>query len=109
MDGLSLDPFRQKLTNIPLSFNPAFQKGLFLVALQQVIEVNSLLNMAFHMLQTIYSIYQQLIVWCKYILEWKKIKMSKVLDNFKSAHILNAVVLEEAECLVVDHFLSKQQ
>ena len=35
--------------------------------------------------------------------------MIKVSDNFKTAHIFDALVLEEAEQLVVDHCLSKMK
>ena len=60
--------------------------------------------MAFHMLQCIFTIYAQLI-WCKDVIQWKRIKMNQVSDTFKSANIFHSIILQEAERVAIDHFL----
>ena len=73
VDGLLLDRFRhlvKKVTKLPLSFGPAFKQGLiFQNALKRVVEVNVPLHMAFHMLQTIFAIFQTSLSWRKEVLQ----------------------------------------
>ena len=61
-----------KLTNLPLSFCPAFKQGLiFQKSLDRVVEVNEPLHMSFNMSQSIYKIYNgQLKFWLGNILKW---------------------------------------
>ena len=61
MDGLSFDRHRNcldKFTSLTLSFTKGFEQALvFQKALSRVIEINGPLNMDFHMLQTVYTVF----------------------------------------------------
>ena len=64
MDGLSLDrhrSFQRKLTNLPFSFDKAFRQCLiFQKAFSKVVEISGPLHIAFHMLQSIYIVYKDM-------------------------------------------------
>ena len=82
VDELSLDCFChlvKTLTNLPLSFGPAFQQGLiFQKAMEQIVEVNGTLHMVFHILQTIYTVYKPFMLWCIDVIKWERIKISQI-------------------------------
>ena len=76
INGLSLDGrrhFQKKLSsNVKLSFTKAFRQSIiFQKALSCVKEVNGPLHMAFHMLQTIYTVFGTMLKWGQIIVDWK--------------------------------------
>ena len=62
--------------------------------------------MAFHMMQTIFTIFNKLLLWCKDVVQWKRLNMAHVLEFFKLANLFQQLVLQEAEQLAIDQFLS---
>ena len=108
VDGLSLDRFRhliKKLTNLPLSFCPAFKQGLiFQKPLDRVVEVNVLFHMAFNMLQCVYNIYRTFMTWYTQVLKWKRIKMSAISDYLNNANYFHKLLFQEFERLTIDRF-----
>ena len=99
LDGLSLDrhrSFNKKLLKMPLSFTNAFQQSqVFHKALSRVVEISGPLHMAFHILQSIYIIYKDLLQWAQTSIEWKKLKPTKVSDNFRLSESLCLMLYEE--------------
>jgi hypothetical protein len=106
MDGLSLDrhrSFKKKLMKIPQSYSDNFRQSIeFEKALSCVIETSGPLHIAFHILQTIYTIFDLLLECAITVVGWKKIKVTKVSDCFQSAKGLAFLLLEELERYLVD-------
>ena len=112
VDGLFLDRFShllKKLTNLPISFGPAFEQGLIFQQSLRIVEINGPLHMTFHMLQCILYIYNFLLKWSKDTLQWKRIKMNHVSDTFESANIFQLIVLGKAARLTIGHLLSSNK
>ena len=109
IDGLSLDRhrhFQKKLANVKLSFTNAFKQSLiFQKALTRVTEINGPLHMAFHMLQTVYTVYGTMLKWGQTIVDWKRLTASKVCDSFDLCRQLLFLMLEEMDRLAWDMFL----
>jgi hypothetical protein len=98
LDGLSLDrhrSFTQKLINLPIRFTAAYEQSrIFQKALNQVIEVSGPLHMKFHMLQSIFTLYENLIETSQQCLQWKKVK-KKVSDSYRLCESLALLCYEE--------------
>ena len=77
VDGLLLDRqrgFRNKLGKVKKSFSKNFcQARISKQAFTRVIELNGPLHMAFHMLQSVYIVFKDVVVWGQAILNWKRI------------------------------------
>ena len=67
MDGLSLDrhrSFQRKLTNLPFLFDKAFRQCIiFQRGFSRVVEISGPLHIAFHMLQSIFIVYKDMMNW----------------------------------------------
>ena len=113
IDGLSLDRhrhFQKKLSNVKLSFTNAFKQSvIFQKALTRVTEIYGPLHMAFHMLQTIYTLYGTMLKWGQTIVDWKRITASKVCDSFDLCRQLMFLMLEELDRLAWDMFLFEKK
>ena len=111
MDGLSLDrhrSFQKKLVSLPFSYKKTFEQSLiFQKALNRVVEISGPLHIAFHMLQSIFVIYKDMMKWTQRVIEWKKINVNKVSDSFDTCRRLAMMLLEELERLSVDLFIHK--
>ena len=109
IDGLSLDRhrhFQKKLSNVKLSFTNSFKQSIiFQKALTRVTEINGPLHMAFHMLQTIYTVYGTMLKWGQTIVDWKRLTASKVCDSFDLCRQLLFLMLDELDRLAWDMFL----
>ena len=109
LDGLSLDwhrGFCNKILNLPLNFTKAYnQLSVFQKALSRVIEISSPLHTAFHMLQSIYTVYNCLFRCTQECLGWKKIKYNKTSDNFRlCVHMLD-ILYEVAYRMILHNYL----
>ena len=73
MDGLSLDrhrSFQKKLVNLPFSYHKSFSQSLiFQKSLSRVVEISGPLHIGFHMLQSIFVIYKDMIKWGKRVVD----------------------------------------
>ena len=73
MDGLSLDrhrSFQKKLVSLPFSYHKSFQQSLvFQKSLNRVVQISGPLHIAFHMLQSIFIIYKDMIKWARRVIE----------------------------------------
>ena len=111
MDGLSLDrhrSFQRKLVNLPFSFDKAFKQSfIFQKALSRVIEISGPLHIAFHMLQSIYIIYKQMMLWGQKIVQWKKLNVLKVSESFDTYRQLCMIMLQEVERVLIDLFVTE--
>ena len=109
INGLSLDRhrhFQKKLSNVKLSFTNSFKQSIiFQKALTRVTEINGPLHMAFHMLQTIYTVYGTMLKWGQTIVDWKRLTASKVCDSFDLCRQLLFLMLDELDRLAWDMFL----
>ena len=101
MDGLSLNrhrSFERKLVNLPFLYAKAFRQAIvFQNALSRVVPISGPLNIAFHMLQSIYIIYKDMMKWSQKLVNWKKIKVNKVSETFNTCPQLCMITLEEVE------------
>ena len=61
--------------------------------------------MAFHMLQTIYTIYGTMLKWGQILVDWKRLSPSKVCDSFKLCRKSLFLMLDKLDRLVWDIFL----
>ena len=113
LDGLSLErhkSFQKRLIKLPMSFKYAYQQGMvFREALAQVIEVPGPLHQAFHVMQTIFNLYSNLMKWCAKVIKWKKINFSDVSQTFHMSRQLLYIVLEEFERIAWDQFVMEKK
>ena len=109
MDGLSLDrrrSFQKKLVSSPFSYHKSFEQSLiFQKSLSRVVEISGPLHIAFHMLQSIFVVYKDMIKWCQRVLDVKKINVNKVSDSFDTYRRHCYLILEELERLNIDLFI----
>ena len=86
MDGLSLDRYRslqKKLIKLPYSYTIVFKQSIvFQKALTRVIEISGPLHIAFHILQSIFIIYKDMMNCFQNVINWKKINVNKVSGSF---------------------------
>ena len=80
---------------------------VFKKALSQIVEVSGPLHVAFHILQSICSIFKPLLLWGLDILGWKKVNLSKVSDCFQRSKKLVLIILEEIERYTIGIMLSQ--
>jgi len=113
VDGLSLDRhrhFQKKMSNVKLSFSTAFKQSLiFQKALSRVVEINGPLHMAFHMLQTIFTVFGTMLKWGQTIVDWKRLTSAKVCDSFDLCRQLTFLMLEELDRLAWDMYLLERK
>ena len=111
MDGLSLDrhrSFQRKLTSLPFSFDKAFRQSIiFQKAISRVVEISGPLYIALHMLQSIYIVYKQMMLWGQKIVQWKKLNVNKVSESFDTCRQLCMLMLEEIERVTIDLFVTE--
>ena len=109
VDGLSMDRhrgFQKKLATIKTSFTQHYEQAkIFKLAFGQIIEVNGQLHMAFHMLQSVFIIFHSLIQWAVDTVKWKRIKITKVSQNFRLCRRLAFMLQEEIQRYTWDLFL----
>ena len=112
MDGLSLDrhrSFQKKLVNLPFSYHKSFHQSLiFQKSLSRVVEISGPLHIGFHMLQSIFVIYKDMIKWGKHVVDWKKVNVNKVSDSYDTCRRLCMMLLQELERLSIDLFLDSK-
>lgn len=106
MDDLSFDrhrSFQKKLISLPFSYHKAFSQSLiFQKSLSRVVEISGSLHIAFHMLQSIYIIYKDMIKWGECVIDCEKVNINKVPDSFDTCRRLCMIILEELERLSID-------
>ena len=99
LDGLSIDrhrSFMKKLIKLPLGFTQAFrQSQVFHKALNRVIKISGPLHMTMHMLQSIYTIFEDILLLSQQCVQWKKVKASKVSDSFRLCESLCFICYDE--------------
>lgn len=99
LDGLSLErhrSFRNKLINMSFSFTESFKQSLlFQKALSRVVEVSGPLHMCFHILQSIYIVFDKLLLLCQNTLDWKKLFPKKVSNCYRQARSMAVLLFEE--------------
>ena len=109
MDGLSLDrhrSFQKKLIKLPYSYTKVFKQSIiFQKALTRVIDISGPLHIAFHMLQSIFIIYKDMMKWSQTVLNWKKVNVNKVSESFDTCRQMCMLTLEEVERLSIDLFM----
>ena len=109
LDGLSLDRHRgfcKKLIKLPMSFTNAYmQSQIFQKALTRVVELNGPLHTAFHILQSIYIVYNCFLKCIKQCIGWKKLNFLKVSDNYKLCVHMIDIAYEEVFRLLFFTFL----
>ena len=113
MDGISIDrhwSFSYMLTEVPLSFTKSYKQCLiFQSALSVVTEISGPLHMGFHMLQSVYVIFGSFLGVCQNVIEWKKIKQTKVSECYEVCRNMCFIALEESSRLAWDLFIEKKQ
>ena len=99
LDGLSIDrhcSFMKKLIKLPLGFTQAFrQSQIFHKALNRVIEISGPLHMAMHMLQSIYTVFEDILTLSQRCVQWKEVKTGKVSDSFRLCESLCFLCYDE--------------
>ena len=109
MDGLSLDrhrSFQKKLVKLPYAYTKVFKQSIiFQKALSRVIDISGPLHIAFHMLQSIFIIYKDMMKWAQAVVNWEKINVNKVSESFDACRQLCMITLEEVERVAIDLFL----
>ena len=109
LDGLSLDRHRgfcNKLMRLPLSFTKAYQQSqIFQKALTRVVDISGPLHMSFHMLQSIFIVYNCFLKGIQQCLGWKKIQFTKVSDNYRLCVAMIDIAYEEVFRLLFYSFL----
>ena len=109
MDGLSLDrhrSFQKKLVKLPYAYTKVFKQSIiFQKALTRVIDISGPLHIAFHMLQSLFIIYKDMMKWAQAVVNWKKINVNKVSESFDACRQLCMITLEEVERVAIDLFL----
>ena len=78
---------------------------MFQKTLSRVVPISGPLHIAFHMLQSIYIVYKDMMKWSQKVVNWKKINVNKVSETFDTCRQLCMIILEEIERLVVDLFI----
>ena len=110
LDGLSVDRHRcffRKIIDLPLSFTDKFLQAIeFRKVLSCVVELSGPLHMSFHMLQTIYILYGNLLLTSQHCVEWKKLRPAKVSDNYRLCCSLAFIVYEEITRLLMFKYFS---
>lgn len=100
MDGLSLDrhrSFERKLVNLPFSYAKAFRQAIvFQMALSGVVLISGPLQIAFHMPQSIYIIYKDMMKWSQNVVNWNKINVNKVSETFDTCWQLCMITLDKS-------------
>lgn len=111
MDGLSLDChrlFTKKLSTIKTSFSANYEQAkVFETAFEQIIKVNGQLHTVFHMIQSVFTLFETLIKWAITIVEWKKIQITKVSHNFRLYRRLAFLLQDELNRYMWDVFISE--
>ena len=82
---------------------------IFKDAFSRIVEINGPLHMAFHMLQCIFVVYKEMMLWGQNILQWKRICHSKVSDSFDLCKQLLFLVLDEASRLSWDIYFENNK
>ena len=70
-----------------------------------MIDISGPLHIVFHMLQSIYIIYKDMMKWAKNVVGWKKVNVHKVSESFDMCRQLCMITLYELKQLSVDLFL----
>ena len=113
MNGLSLDrhrSFQNKLVKLPYSYINVFKQSIiFQKALTRVVDISGPLHIAFHMLQSIFIIYKDIMKWTQQVVNWKKLNVNKVSESFDTCRRLCMLMLDEVERLAVDLFLDENE
>ena len=71
-----------------------------------MVEISGPLHIAFHMLQSIYIVYKDMMNWAQKVVEWKKVNTNKVSESFDTCRQLCMMTLEEVERLSIDLFIT---
>ena len=70
-----------------------------------MIDISVPLHIAFHMLQSIFIVYKDMMKWAQNVLGWKKVNVNKVSESFDMCRQLCMLTLQETERLTIDSFL----
>ena len=112
MDGLSLDRYRsfqKKLVSLMFSYHKTFGQSLiFHKSLSRVVEISGPLHIGFHMLQSVFIIYKNMIKRGKFIIDWKTVNANKLSASYDTCQKLCMVILEELEIFCIDHDAPKR-
>ena len=109
LDGLSinrLEGVRNKLLNMTMSFTDMYEQNIILQkGLSRIIHISGQLHMAFHMLQSIYTIFDNLLNLVQKCLKWKKLTPKKVSESYNLCKSMLFLTIEEVERLLIDRFI----
>ena len=109
LDGLSLDRHRgfcNKLIKLPMSFTKAYRQcQIFQKALTRVIDISGPLHTSFHMLQSVYIVYNGFLRCIQECLGWKKITYHKVSENFRLCVHMIDIAYEEVFRVLFFNFM----
>ena len=98
--------FQKKLIKLLNYYTKIFKQIIvFQKALTRVIDISGLLHIAFHMLQSIFIIYKEMMKWAQTVINWKKMNVNKISESFDTCRQLCMLTLEEVERLAVDLFI----
>lgn len=110
LDGLSLDRhcgFCNKLLKLPISFTRAYQQSkIFQKALLQVVDISGPLHTAFHILQSIFIVYNCFLRCVQQCLGWKRITYSKVSENYRLYNHMVDIAYKEVFRFLIFTFVS---
>ena len=96
--------------SLPFSYHKTFQQSLvFQKSLNRVVQISGPLHIAFHMLQSMFIVYKDMIKWARRVIEWKKVNVNKVSDSFDTCRRLAMILLEELERLSIDMFIESKE
>ena len=73
-----------------------------------VVKVSGQLHMAFHILQSIFTVFGPLLQLTQTILQWKKLNQNKVSDCYLQSRELYSITLEEISRLFWDKFMKSK-
>ena len=89
-----------------MSFTKAYQQSqIFQKALTRVIDISGPLHMSFHMLQSIFIVYNCFLKAIQQCLGWKKIQFTKVSDNYRLCLAMIDIAYEEVFRLLFFSFI----
>ena len=72
-------------------------------------DISGPLHIAFHMLQSIFIIYKDMMKWTQQVVNWKKFNVNKVSESFDTCRRLYMMMLDEIERLAVDLFMNENE
>ena len=99
LDGMSINrhrSFKKSLSLLPMNFMKSYEQSIiFKKAIDQVIPIPGPLHMSFHMLQSIYIVFDKLLHVAQKCLHWKCIYPTKISNCFRLSNFMAVMLFEE--------------